>query len=196
VEKTKAVLADWRTAPIDEKLRATLQLIEKTTLRPDELTPADAASTGCSAEELTHAIYVAYLFNIYDRLADAMGWTHVDEARYQKIARILLKRGYEPGAPNIPPDELRRQLERRALEGPGTTTPALRQAAAAGEGVPPELAALVAKTHQHAYRVTEEEISALRAQFSDDQLFEVIVAAAIGASAKRAKAAFALLAAP
>ena len=41
-EVWRAVEADWRTAPIDERLRAMLGFIEKLTLRPDELGPADA----------------------------------------------------------------------------------------------------------------------------------------------------------
>jgi alkylhydroperoxidase family enzyme len=192
------VLTDWRTAPIDEKLRAMLSFIERTTLRPNELSPADAAAVraaGCSDEEITHALYVSYLFNIYDRLADAMGWLKRDEERYRASAKHLLKRGYEPGAPNMPPEHVRRLGEKSVLEGPGVTSPALRQAAAANKDVPPELATLVAKTHDHAYKVTDEEIAALNQRFSDDELFEIIAAASIGASAKRTDAAFAVLAA-
>ena len=35
---------DWRSAPVDEPLRATLGFLEKLTLRPDELRPEDAAA--------------------------------------------------------------------------------------------------------------------------------------------------------
>ncbi len=41
-EVWRAVETDWRTAPIDEKLRAVLGFIETLTLRPAELGPADA----------------------------------------------------------------------------------------------------------------------------------------------------------
>ena len=37
----KAVLDDWRTAPIDEKLRAMIGLLETFTLRPEQIGPAD-----------------------------------------------------------------------------------------------------------------------------------------------------------
>jgi len=72
-----AVKRDWRTAPIDEKLRATLGFLEQLTLRPDELTPADAQrvrDAGVSDDALVDAIHVAALFNMIARLADSLGW--------------------------------------------------------------------------------------------------------------------------
>jgi hypothetical protein len=52
-------------------------------------------------------------------------------------------------------------------------------------GVPGELKALVEKIHQHPYKVTDEEIAALQGKYGDDELFELIVSAAIGASRQR-----------
>ena len=40
------MLADYRTAKIAEGLRATLGFVEKLTLTPDEVGPADAAWCG------------------------------------------------------------------------------------------------------------------------------------------------------
>jgi hypothetical protein len=70
------------------------------TLEPDALTPDDARSvlqTGVSKEALTQAIHVAYLFNIYDRLADSMGWDVPERTSgaYEVSARRLLKHGYQ-----------------------------------------------------------------------------------------------------
>ena len=73
----------------------------------------------------------------------------------------------------------------RVLRGPGESDPALRSAAADGAGLPDELQALVTKVHEHAYKVTDEEISALQARYGDDKMFEIIVSAALGASRKR-----------
>jgi alkylhydroperoxidase family enzyme len=59
---TQAVYRDWRTAPVDEKLRAALGFVEKLTLRPDELTAADAdavRAAGVSDDALVDAIAVA-----------------------------------------------------------------------------------------------------------------------------------------
>src|SRR2546421_13022315 len=97
---TRQVLDDFESAPIDGKLRATLRFLRKMTLEPQALTPADAKAvfaTGVDKEALTQAIHVAYLFNVYDRLADSMGWHVPDKAlgAYQVGAKRLLKRGYQ-----------------------------------------------------------------------------------------------------
>ena len=93
----KLVLADFKTAAIDEKLRATLGLLEKLTLSPDSLTPDDirpVLASGVTREALVDAFYVAFLFNTYDRLADTLGWELPDRAYYPKAGQFLLKRGY------------------------------------------------------------------------------------------------------
>src|SRR2546423_1562611 len=40
----EAVLADYRSAPVDEHMRATLAFLEKVTLAPDDVGPDDAAA--------------------------------------------------------------------------------------------------------------------------------------------------------
>jgi hypothetical protein len=79
----------------------------------------------------------------------------------------------------------RDELTKQVLEAPGHTAPALRAAAARGEGLPEELGELVRKIHQHAYKVTDEDLARLKTRYSDDELFEVIVSAAMGASLER-----------
>ena len=93
----RAVIADWRTAPLDAKLRATLGFLEKLTLRPNEVRPADIApmrAAGLSDEAIEDAITVCALFNIYDRMADALGWWLPDADGYAASGRNLMKRGY------------------------------------------------------------------------------------------------------
>ena len=90
-------MRDWRTAPLDGKLRATLGFLEKLTLHPTDVRPADAAplsATGVSDQAIEDAIQVCVLFNIYDRLADSMGWHLPGPDGYAASARMLLKRGY------------------------------------------------------------------------------------------------------
>jgi alkylhydroperoxidase family enzyme len=91
------VLADYKTAQIDEKLRATLALLEKLTLTPDALSATDVRpvlALGVSREALVDAFYVAFLFNTYDRLADTLGWELPDRRYYPKAGQFLLKKGY------------------------------------------------------------------------------------------------------
>jgi hypothetical protein len=96
----KAVLDDYVTAPIDEKLRATLGLLKKLTLEPEALRADDVRSVlalGVSRQAVEDAMHVAFLFNIYDRLADSMGWDVPAEgsAFWQSSAKMLLSRGYK-----------------------------------------------------------------------------------------------------
>jgi uncharacterized peroxidase-related enzyme len=93
----RAVVNDWRTAPLDAKLRATLGFLEQLTLRPDEVRPADVVplrAAGLSDDAIEDAINVCALFNIYDRLADALGWHLPDRAGYASSADNLMRRGY------------------------------------------------------------------------------------------------------
>jgi alkylhydroperoxidase family enzyme len=91
------VLEDYRTAPIDEKLRAMLGLLETFTLHPDQLTPEQirpVLAAGVTREAIRDAFYVAFLFNTYDRLADTLGWELPDQRYYAKAGQFLLKKGY------------------------------------------------------------------------------------------------------
>ena len=88
--------------------------------------------------------------------------------------------------------ELQGATRRAVLEGPGTCDPSLRRQVASGNP-PADLTALVRKIRDHAYRVTDEDVNALRARYSEDQLFELIVSAALGAAEHRLRAALAVL---
>jgi alkylhydroperoxidase family enzyme len=96
-ELTAKVLDDYTTAPIDEPLRATLGFLKKLTLTPDQLTADDARAVlkhGIGKEKLADAVHVAATFNIYDRLADTLGWDVPAQAAFDSGARFLLARGY------------------------------------------------------------------------------------------------------
>ena len=93
------VLDDDASAPIDDKLRATLRLLRKMTLDHRTLGVEDVRSVlaaGVSRAAINDALEVAFLFNIYDRLADSMGWDvpAVDSGYYKVAARRLMQRGY------------------------------------------------------------------------------------------------------
>lgn len=94
---TQAVLADWQTAPVDEKLRATFGLLQKMTLSPGEVRPEDVQLlrvAGVSDEAITDALYVCALFNLVDRIADALGFHVPSQEYFAHHAPALLQCGY------------------------------------------------------------------------------------------------------
>jgi alkylhydroperoxidase family enzyme len=88
----EAVLDDHETAPIPDRLRAMLRFLHKMTQTPGDLGPDDARaleSAGVSSEAARDAVYVAYVFNVYDRLADSLGFTLPTDG-YAQAPKILL----------------------------------------------------------------------------------------------------------
>jgi alkylhydroperoxidase family enzyme len=81
------------------------------------------------------------------------------------------------------------ELDRRLLERPGTLDAAIREAAASGGALPQALAGYVDTVRRHAYEVTDADIAALvAAGYSEDQIFELTIAAAYGAARARLQA--------
>ena len=91
---------------------------------------------------------------------------------------------------------LRELVLARVLMSPGETDQALRQAAANGKGVPPDLQPLVDKIHRHAYKVTDADIAAAQSKYGDDKMFEIVVSAALGAANQRLQAGLKALTEP
>jgi hypothetical protein len=81
---------------------------------------------------------------------------------------------------------------RNVLESPGALAPDVRRSIAAGQP-PAELAAYTAKVARCAYRVTDADVAALRERFSEDEILEATLAAAVGAAAAGRAAALAAL---
>jgi alkylhydroperoxidase family enzyme len=91
------VQRDWRTAPVSPRIAATLGFIEKLTLRPDEITRADAdaaRAAGVSEEALVDAIHVCALFSMIVRLADSLGWDVPPFESFFERADAMLAGGY------------------------------------------------------------------------------------------------------
>ena len=91
------MLADWRAAPVDERVRAALAMLETMTLRPRELAATDIQpllQAGVSEAGVADALYVGFLFNTIDRIADSLGFLTVSAEEYGKSADRLLKHGY------------------------------------------------------------------------------------------------------
>jgi hypothetical protein len=80
---------------------------------------------------------------------------------------------------------LRDRVLQTVLQGVGESDVSIRRAVAEGASVPADLRVLIDKIHNHAYQVTDEDVATLQAKYGDDRMFEIIVAAALGASRRR-----------
>ena len=84
------------------------------------------------------------------------------------------------------------RLGQKVFEGPGRLDRAVRRAAGrrALDDLPEELRAYVAKVHDHAYKVTDDDVTGLLAAgYTEDEVFELTAAAAVGAGLSRLDAA-------
>jgi hypothetical protein len=90
----------------------------------------------------------------------------------------------------------RQAVEDAVLRSPGHSDPALRQSLASPREIPDDLRLLVEKIRRHAYKVTDEDVAVLKATYSDDQLFEIVLSAALGAAQDRLRSGLAALEAP
>jgi alkylhydroperoxidase family enzyme len=89
---------------------------------------------------------------------------------------------------------MRTTLVMRILGGAGETSASDRRAAFDDSGAPVPLAALVSKVARHANRVTDQDITDVKAAgISEDQIFEVVVCAAVGQATRQYDAALAAL---
>lgn len=94
---TVAVLRNWRTAAVDDRVRATLGLLEKLTRTPDEVRSSDVRAVldaGVSPEAIRDAIEICALFNTINRVADGLDFALPTASGRVFNARVLLRVGY------------------------------------------------------------------------------------------------------
>ena len=91
--------------------------------------------------------------------------------------------------------QLHRELVARVLEGNGKATTELRRAAFENAGLNEPIRTLIEKVANHAYQVTDEDVAAIRAAgLSEDQIFEIVICAAVGQASRQYTSALAALA--
>jgi hypothetical protein len=90
--------------------------------------------------------------------------------------------------------QARRAVVARILDGEGSASHAQRRAAFNNTGLAEPISTLIDKVARHAYTVTDEDVAAVRATgLSEDQIFEIVVCAAIGQATRQYDAALAAL---
>ena len=195
-------------------MRATLGLLEKLTLAPGEVASEDLdelRAEGLSDRAILDAAYVCVGFNIITRIANALDFkTPAEEvfsraSRYlmvfgynvlsgfwargiyqQLVASLLVNRSAADGRGFDPYEKKLTLLRRSVLSESGSLDPSVRRAICDGLEVPLPLGAYVRKVSEHAHAVGDEDIAELhRAGYTDDQIFEATVSAALGAGLYR-----------
>jgi alkylhydroperoxidase family enzyme len=90
--------------------------------------------------------------------------------------------------------QARNAVVARILEGDGRASHAQRRAAFENAGLAEPQRTLIDKVAKHADKVTDEDIAAARASgLSEDQIFEMVVCAAIGQATRQYDSALAAL---
>lgn len=194
-------------------MRATFALLEKITLFPSEIGPEDLDAVhraGISARALVDATYVCVGFNIVARIADALGFKVPSDELFLRAARLLRVLGYrrlsgywlsgssEMGTERMldidPYENKMERLRHAVVWGPGSLAPNIRQEISEGSYSSSPLGAFARKVAEHAFLVKDDDIQDLhRAHYSDDQIFEAAVSAALGAGLYRLKCVLTLL---
>lgn len=145
---------------------------------------------GVSDRALLDATYVCVGFNIITRIADALGFKIPAEDLFVRAAKLLKIFGYRrlsgfwiSGSNKRDPHATKMERLRHAvLSGPGSLAPHVRQAISKGAKLSGALDVFVQKIVAEASTLTDDDIAALqRAHYTDDQIFEAIVSAAVGA---------------
>ncbi len=174
------------------ELTAVLALLEKVTTVPDEVSAADVPQ-GVRREAVLDALHVNLIWNVVNRLANAFGFQLGSEEQLLKGTKSLHRFGYRfPGLLTGPTngaktgdrhDRLAGNLRTTVFDSPGKTTTATRLAAASGEPAEAPWASYAAKVRDSSFRVTDTDIADLKAAgLSEDEIFEITAAAAVGAA--------------
>jgi len=185
------------------------------TLAPREIVSQDLSTLrdgGLTDRDILDATYICAGFNVIARIADALGFDIPSDDRFSKTARLLVIFGYKrlsgfwtSGVYNRSDDLIRTvvseitrrptfdpyerkvsRLRNAVLSGPGSLSSAIRQTIYENREQSGVLGAYARKVVEHAYLVTDDDIAELhQAGYTDDEIFEATVSAALGAGLLR-----------
>ncbi len=83
----------------------------------------------------------------------------------------------------------------RVVDGDGRSSPAVRRAVFEDPASAPEaMRALLLKVSEHAHQITDEDLASVKAVVAEDEIFELVIAAALGKAQRQLAAAHAAIA--
>ncbi|GAB3410564.1 carboxymuconolactone decarboxylase family protein [Flindersiella endophytica] len=191
------VASDGEFDPLDptaarKELLAVLAFLEQVTRTPDAVQPRDADTlrdAGVPHEAVVQALEVNFVWNVVNRLGNAFGF-ELRKGQLHSGTRSLHRFGYRfpafltgrvNGEPGGPAGVLAAVLA--GSNGSAHTTPELRAAAANGDPLPQDWQQYVTQVRDHSYELTDADIRKLQSSgHTDDEIFELTVAAAVGAA--------------
>lgn len=181
------------------EVAAVAGFLEKVTVDPDRVDASDLDAlrdAGVGDDAIAEALRVNLVWNVVNRLANAFGF-RLREGQLVSGTRSLHRFGYRfpgfllrGGTLRPPPAEtverygrLVAGLRHAVLDAPAVTDPATRRAAAVGDALAEPCGGYAAKVRVESSRVTDADLDRLRqAGRDEDEIFEITVAAAVGAA--------------
>lgn len=150
--------------------------------------PGSHAVPDLPDQAVREALHVELVWNVVNRLANAFGFAlRGDQLR--DGTRALHRFGYRfpafllAGGDRTDHGDPVEDLRHAVLTAPAVTTPDLRRAAATGDGAAEPWRSYTALVRDASHRVTDADVDRLTAAgHSEDEVFEVTVAAAVGAA--------------
>lgn len=166
VTHTELIQLAGDPAPLRPELLAAVAIL-------DDLTPPDLPRHAA-----VEALDVSLIFQVVNRLANTFDFQLLP-GQLESGTRSLHRFGYRfPRFLTGKAEGSIAELRRAVFAAPAHTPPELRRAAAAGDA----WGSYAATVRTASYRITDDDIARLKQNHTEDEIFEVTVAAAVGAA--------------